>query len=186
MRIMTSAAAFRRRLRRDVIIIGVSVIAAFALAQSGFLQDFFAVTPESTLVGVFLAGILFTSLFTTPIAIAMFLSLAPGVNLLTMAGIGALGSVVGDLVLFGLIRFTFQEDVQHLLGMPKYRRLFHVFHRRTFRWMLPFLGALVIASPLPDELGIGLMGVSRMKASTLIVISYVMNAIGIALIYLAA
>ncbi len=179
---MASERLFHRRLKRDVVIISLSIVGAIALARSGVVQEFFLITPESTLVGIFLAGVLFTSLFTTPIAIAMFVSMAPGVDVLSMAAIGATGAVLGDLLIFGLIRFTFQADVQHLLSLPKYKRLFHVFQRRLFRWFLPFIGALIIASPLPDELGIGLMGVSKMKVTSLIAISYVMNAIGIALI----
>lgn len=183
---MVTDRGFRKRLRRDTLLIALSVAAALVLSASGMLEQLLLVNVESTIAGVFLAGVLFTSLFTTPIAIAMFASLASGLDALTMAGIGALGSVLGDLALFGLVRFTFQADLDHLLSLPKYRRLLHVFHRRTFRWMLPFVGALIIASPLPDELGIGLMGVSKMKTSTLIVISYIMNAIGILLIAWAA
>ncbi len=183
---MASDRGFRQRLRGDTLLIALSIAAALVLSTSGVLQEFFLVNMESSLIGVFLAGVLFTSLFTTPIAIAMFVAMAPGVDILTMAGIGALGSVLGDLALFGLVRFTFQADVDHLMSLPKYKRLFHVFHRRMFRWILPFLGALIIASPLPDELGIGFMGVSKMKTSTLVVVSYVMNAIGIALIAWAA
>lgn len=182
---MANNRGLHERLRRDTLLIALSIAAALILSASGVFERFFFLNGDSQLLGIFLAGILFTSLFTTPIAIAMFVSMAPGVDSVTMAGLGALGSVLGDLALFGLVRFTFQSDLDHLLRMPKYKRLFHVFHRRTFRWMLPFVGALIIASPLPDELGIGLMGVSKMKTSTLVVVSYIMNAIGIALIHLA-
>jgi hypothetical protein len=41
------------------------------------------------------------------------------------------------------------------------------------------LGALIIASPLPDEFGLALMGISRMRALVLMPISFVMNALGI-------
>ena len=102
------------------------------------------------------------------------------------AGVGGLGAVLGDLILFGLVRHSMREDVEHLVSLPRYRRFFAIFHRRMFRWILPFVGALIIASPFPDELGIALMGVTRMKPLTLIGISYVMNAIGIAIIGLAA
>ena len=182
----SKAAFFHRRLKRDALIIGLSIVAAVYTSKSGAMDAVFLVSPESELIGIFIAGLLFTSLFTTPIAIAMFVSIAPEVNIAVMALLGATGSIIGDLVLFGLIRHTFREDVEHLLSLRKLHRIVAIFHRRMFRWILPFVGALIIASPLPDELGIGLLGVSRMKASTLMLVSYVMNTIGIFLIGLAA
>lgn len=179
-------AHFRRRLRRDAIIIAISVVAAVYASTSGVLDTVFLVSPESEYIGIFIAGILFTSIFTTPIALAMFIAIAPEVNIFVMALLGAAGSVLGDLTLFALIRHTFRDDVEHLISLRRFHRVVALFHRRMFRWVLPFIGAIIIASPLPDELGIGLMGVSKMKTSTLIVVSYVMNAIGIALIAWAA
>ena len=183
---MAKDAQFRHRLKRDALIISLSIIAAVFAYQSGVLDTVFLVSPESELFGSLIAGLLFTSLFTTPFAIAMFAALAPEMNIAIMALLGATGSVLGDLVLFALIRHTFRDDLEHLLSLRKFRRMVAVFHRRVFRWILPFVGALIIASPLPDELGIGLMGVSRMKISTLVTISYVMNSIGILLIGITA
>ncbi|MFA7310094.1 MAG: hypothetical protein WC050_04275, partial [Candidatus Paceibacterota bacterium] len=91
-------------------------------------------------------------------------------------------AVLGDLTIFALVRFAFRRDVEHIMSVPKYKRFVAIFHRRMFRWVLPFLGALIIASPFPDELGMGLMGLSRMNTKSLIAISFVMNALGIALI----
>ncbi len=171
-----------RRLVKDVIIVACSVLAAFYLSRSGFLTNFFLVNGESELIGAFFAGILFTSLFTTPIAIAMFATLTPSINIFILSLIGAAGAVLGDLTIFWLVRYTFREDAEHIMTLPKYKRFFAVFHRRMFRWVLPFVGALIIASPFPDEIGLGLMGLSRMRVRDLMIISFVMNAIGIACI----
>lgn len=53
---------------------------------------------------------------------------------------------------------------------------------RLFRWVSFALGALIIASPLPDELGISLLGFSKMKTVWFVPVSYVFNGIGILLI----
>jgi hypothetical protein len=179
-------AAFRYKIAKDLFILGASVIVAIALSKSGLISNVFWVSGQSELIGAFLAGILFTSLFTTPIAIAMFISLSPVLNPVVMALVGACGAVIGDLALFGLIRYTFSRDVEHVLAQSGLKRFTATFHRRMFRWVLPFVGALIIASPLPDELGIGLIGVSRTNVRTLVSISFVMNALGIVLIGLAA
>lgn len=179
-------AVFRYKLAKDLFILVASVIVAIALSRSGLISHVFWVSGQSELIGAFLAGILFTSLFTTPIAIAMFISLSPTLNPIVMALAGACGAVIGDLTLFGLMRFTFRRDVEHVLAQPVYKRLAAALHRRMFRWVLPFVGALIIASPLPDELGIGLIGLSHTNVRTLVGISFVMNALGIVLIGWAA
>jgi uncharacterized membrane protein YdjX (TVP38/TMEM64 family) len=47
------------------------------------------------------------------------------------------------------------------------------------------LGAIIIASPLPDEMGVGLMGISKLKTSQFILLSFVLNAIGIFIVVTA-
>jgi hypothetical protein len=44
------------------------------------------------------------------------------------------------------------------------------------------LGAFIIASPLPDELGLTLMGMSKVRLAVLVPVSFVMNAVGIYLL----
>src|SRR3989304_3240061 len=53
------------------------------------------------------------------------------------------------------------------------------FRLRFFRWLIAFLGALVIASPLPDELGLMMMGFSKMRTLFFIPISFLLNSLGI-------
>ena len=57
---------------------------------------------------------------------------------------------------------------------------------RIFRWLIAFLGALIIASPLPDELGLTMMGFSKIKTSLFIPISFLLNSLGILIIGLIA
>ncbi len=53
---------------------------------------------------------------------------------------------------------------------------------KFFRWLTFLAGGLIIASPLPDELGISLLGFSKMKTSWFIPLSFAFNFIGILLI----
>ncbi|MDP3800322.1 MAG: hypothetical protein Q8Q90_02755, partial [bacterium] len=54
------------------------------------------------------------------------------------------------------------------------------FFRKSFlRWFTPFLGALIIASPFPDELGLVLMGLSKTNTKVFIPVSFGLNFIGI-------
>lgn len=184
---MLSKKKFRSHVRRDLLLFALSTIAAILLSQMGVLEQLFHLNVKSEYIAAFIAGILFTSFLTTPFAIATFLSLAPEMNVPLMVLIGASGAVFGDLFLFGIIRNTFKEDLDYLVKKEKIGQRFKaVFQRRAFRWIIPFVGALIIASPLPDELGIALMGVSSMRVHVLLPISFAMNALGISLVALIA
>ena len=52
--------------------------------------------------------------------------------------------------------------------------------------MLPIIGAIIIASPFPDEIGVSLMGLSKLSTPKFIFISYILNSIGLFLIVSAS
>lgn len=168
-----------QKLYRDLCIIAASIVFAIFLTRTGIFAEILLGSAENAYIGAFVAGLFFTSFFTTPLSIAAFATLAHSIDPFTLASIGVFGSVVGDLLLFLFVRHAVKEDMDSLLKIPTFNRLPHLFKRRIFHWILPFIGALVIASPLPDELGIALMGVSQMPLARLILISFAMNFLGI-------
>ena len=52
----------------------------------------------------------------------------------------------------------------------------------NIEFLVPLLGALIIASPFPDEIGLLMFGVSKLKYRELLVITYLLNTAGILLI----
>lgn len=176
---MRRASASISALKRDVFIFTLSTAAAVALTLSGILAEFLLITADIELFAAFAAGMFFTTFLTTPLSIAAFITIGHDMHPALMALCGASGAVLGDLVLFGLFRHAVRQDLDHLISLKRLRVLRAVFRRRMFRWLLPLLGALIIASPLPDELGIAIMGATAMRPRTLIVISFAMNFLGI-------
>ena len=87
--------------------------------------------------------------------------------------------MVGDLTIFFLVRDRFAEDIVEVLKISKSKKIIHFFKKGFFRWLSPVIGAIIIASPLPDEIGITMMGLSKTKLSLLIPISFIMNFIGV-------
>lgn len=55
-------------------------------------------------------------------------------------------------------------------------------HSHFYHWSLPALGALIMASPLPDEIGIALLSILHMRTYQFIVVSYFLKTTGIFLI----
>ena len=174
-------------LLHDILIIVVSVSIAATLIRTGFLAAILASTQGFQFIGSFIAGLFFTSVFTTAPAIVTFGEIARVSAILPMALFGAMGAVVGDLIIFRFIRDKFSE---HLLELVQHRhigkRVHTLFKLRLFRWLSLFVGGLIIAAPRPDELGCSLFGFSKLKTSWFIPLSFTFNFIGIVLIGLVA
>ena len=67
-----------------------------------------------------------------------------------------------------------------------WRRFHLLFKRRFFRWITFLAGGLILASPLPDELGVAVLGFSKMRLKYFALLSFVFNFLGIAVIGLVA
>lgn len=130
-------------------------------------------------LGAFVAGILFVCTATTGIGAVMLVILAKQLPILTLCLIAGLGAVLADLVMFHIFKDGLLEELEDIYNELHGRKLSHIFHSKAFRWTLPVLGALIIASPLPDELGVGLMGISKLSIWRFAGLSWILNSIGI-------
>lgn len=172
---------------RDLGVIGLSIFIAVILVRTDAIVGLLTRTQELEFLGSFVAGLFFTSIFTTAPAIVTLGEIAQEYSLFLTAVVGGAGAVVGDLIIFRFVRDRFSDHLTDLIktqGAGK--RLLKVFKRRSSRWLTFVVGGLIIASPLPDELGVTLLGFSKMKLGGFIALSFVFNSIGIYLIGLAA
>ena len=177
----------KKFLIQDIGIIFLSILVAVILLETEFLTNILTSTKELELVGSFIAGMFFTSVFTTAPAIATLGEIARANSIILTALFGGMGAVVGDLIIFRFVRDKLSE---HLMELIKHegagKRVRALFRLRSFRWFTALVGGLIIASPLPDELGISLLGCEKMKTSWFIPLSFIFNFLGIFLIGLIA
>jgi hypothetical protein len=169
----------RRRLLKDLIIVALSIFGAVYIGESALLIGIFGFAEEHLVISSFIGGLFFTSVFTTVPAMVFLGKLALTGDPSTIVLWGAFGAMVGDLVIFRFIRDHLFEDVGALFSTGTKMRFSHIFEYRFFRWSLAVLGALVISSPLPDELGLAMMGMTKMRTAIFLPISFVFNGIGI-------
>lgn len=173
------------KLVRDLVIAFFSTLLAIILVQTGIIEGWVKSFPSSFLLTSFFAGILYSSFFTSSIAVAVFIVLGvDGFNPLVVAVLGGIGSLCTDFLIFKFVRTNIFSDLKFVdkkLAKGFFSRLFL---RKPFRSLTFFLGLVVIASPLPDELGVGLLAASKLNVRNFIILSYVLNTIGIFLIVL--
>ena len=173
-----------KKLIIDILLITASVYFAIYLAHSGAIAWLVAAAGNNILLVSLVAGLFFTSFFTTPPAIAVFSGISHSGNPLLIALVGALGSVLGDSFLFFFVRERVAKDASFLMSGKRFKKALKLLKHKRFQRILPVIGALIIASPLPDELGLALIGVSSMKRSSFFLLSYCMNTLGILAILL--
>ncbi len=165
----------------DFAVIALGLIIATLLVQAGAIQEFLHLTEGIQGLTAFIAGIFFTSAFTLAPA-SVVLSQIKGIPSFEVALLGGLGAMVGDLILFLFIRDRFAEHIMKALGRSKWKSIVKSFHFGFMKYLAPVIGAAIIASPLPDEFGLMLMGASRMNVALLLPVAFFMNVVGVYLI----
>ncbi len=172
---------------QDIGIITLSILVAVLLIKTHVLSGILGATQNMDIIGSFVAGMFFTSIFTTAPAIVALASVSHNASILNVAFFGALGSVFGDVIIFKFIRDRLSEHLIVLIEHDSmWKRMKALFKFRYFRWLTFLMGGLILASPLPDELGISLLGFSKMKIKSFIFVSFVFNFLGILAICILA
>ncbi|MBI2450784.1 MAG: hypothetical protein HYV52_00375 [Parcubacteria group bacterium] len=171
---------------KDLAIIAFSVLIAILMVKTGALKTLLVSSQEVKLIGSFVAGIFFVSIFSAAPATVALAEIAQSNSIFWSAFFGGMGALVGDLIIFRFIKNRLTDDFLQLIRKTKSERLASLFRLRLFKWLIPFVGALVVASPLPDELGLMMMGLSKMKTSLFMPISFFLNFLGILTIGLIA
>ena len=171
---------------RDLALVILSIFVAIILAKTGALQDLITSTQEVIFIGSFVAGVFFTSVFTAAPATVALREIAQSNSVITVAILGGLGALFVALIIFRFVKDRVSEHFSYLIKVSKTERIVSIFKLKFFRWIIPFVGALIIASPLPDEIGVAMLGLSKMKNSYFILLSFLLNSAGILIIGLIA
>lgn len=172
---------------QDVAIIAFSILLAIVLVKANILSDILLTTQKLHTLGSFVAGMFFTSIFTTAPAIVTLGHIAKDNSIILNALFGAFGAVLGDIVIFQFIKDRLSEHLLDVIGHNSIWKRTHTLYKlKYFRWFTFLAGGLLIASPLPDELGIGLLGFTKMKLKQFVPLSLFFNFIGIVLIGILA
>lgn len=172
---------------KNLTIFASSLLFALILSRFEAFHAFLLSLGSLGYLGAFIAGILFVSTFTVATGAVILLVLAERLSPLEIGVIAGLGAVIGDFTIFRLIKNNLMQELtaiyDHIDGNHHFTK---VLHSQYFSWTLPVIGAIIIASPLPDEVGVSLMGISKMKTYQFLFISFLLNAVGIFLVVSAS
>lgn len=177
---------YKKKIFLDTVFVLISVAVAIYLEESGVIANFISLFGNFKILAAVIGGMFFTSVFTTASAIVLLGELSLGLPLFWLTLFAGIGSVLGDYMIFRFVKDKIIEDFKHIISYEKRKRIKQVFRRKLFRYFVPFIGGIILASPLPDELGITILSISKMKEKYFLPMSFTFNSLGILVIALIA
>ncbi len=148
-------------------------------ADTPFIKSAISHLGEWGYVGAVLAGICSVLTFTVAPALVVLYYLAERLNIFELAVLAGLGSVIGDFLIFSFFKDKVFVELEPIVTRLSQKPFMHIFQSPYFAWLTPVAGALIIASPLPDELGVTLLSASKLKRWHFILLSFTLNTIGV-------
>lgn len=180
--------AYKRAIPVSETIEGWIFVAATALTvylvKTGVMAKMLAHNEAFDIASAFISGFFFTSMLTAIPAAYAIAESAIFMPAWKLALIGGIGSMVGDLVMFRLMRSAFADRLIRAALHPAIRLIGRALSTGRLWWTAPVFGVIAFASPLPDEIGVLMMGLSRAKTSRLIVVAFITHTAGIYIIAL--
>lgn len=166
--------------KTSIFILSLSI--AWWLIKSGYLQSLVETIMPLRAVAEITAGVLYTSFLTAPISVAMLVILAQENNPVLTAALAGLGAVLGDFLIVKFFRERISSEVMEFSRQLHLQKINRILQKLHLDFLTPLIGAIIIASPLPDELGLMMLGVSKLNYRQIALISYILNTAGILLI----
>lgn len=164
----------------------LSLVALYFGADTEVFRAVVAHIAHAGYVGAMLMGMLYVSTFTVVPATVVLSQLAETANPMLLALAAGAGAVVGDVVIFRVVKDGVLEELRPVFTRIGSTRAACVLRSPRLQWLVPVLGALLIASPFPDEIGIGLMGLTGIRLWHFVVLSFGLSSIGILMIVTTA
>lgn len=164
---------------KNTLFLVASIIIFFYFADTDLVKSIIERVGGLGYLGAFITGIFFVSTFTVAPASVVLFYLARELNPFGVALAAGMGGVLGDYIIFRFLRDRVFEELKPVFTKLGGSRITRLLATPYFAWLAPVIGALIIASPFPDEVGIGLLGASKLKSWQFIALSLALNTLGI-------
>lgn len=166
--------------------LAVAALFVFVIAlDTSIVQALLSSIENLGIPGIILSGMLFVSFFTAAPAVVLLVELGYVYSPLEVAFYGAIGSAVGDLIILKLFEERIAHELKPLVRKWKLSPILRAIRSKRNRERATLAGMIAIASPLPDEIGIGLLGIAHLPTVSLLVVTFLLNAAGILILVLA-
>ena len=156
----------------------MSYIVVFGLFAVIGPQDVHHLVEPLGIGGIIVAGALYTYGFTASLGAVLLIAIAPDHSPFLMAFLGALGATAADITIFKFLKGNLRHEVLRIARFKPVRFILSspIVKNRVARTILGFL---VIASPLPDEVGVAFLSMTRISLSQFRLVTFAANFVGV-------
>ncbi len=183
-RVMHHARRFHVRYGNLVLIV-LGIIAGVWLIYNPDILLFLAEDESLGYAGTFALGFFYPYGVTTPAAIAGFFLLGKTISPWLIALVGAAGALISDFLIFYFIRhklldhldrFTKRFNVRiHVAG--------HMVQRHsTLKHLVPIVAGMIVASPLPTEIAIGIFAAIKFEMKKFLLYAFLFHFVSILIV----
>jgi hypothetical protein len=135
--------------------------------------------------GTFLAGLLYPYALTSAAGTGILLILAKEQSLLLAGAIAGFGALISDIILFFFVKHGFRDETEKLSKEKVVRTVNRWIPDSIREYFLSVFASILIASPLPTEIGIMLLAsIKHISVKKFIIIVYLLHASAIFIILL--
>lgn len=164
----------------------LSFIIIYYLFQNSNISDWISNLERFSYLGSFIAGIFISFGFSAVLGIGFFIALNPQ-NIILAAILGGFGAMIGDLIIFKSIKFSFMDEFKELEKTKAIHKIEEIVKKKKrvviLHYLLYIFAGLALATPLPDEIGVVMLaGLTTIKPLKLVVISFIVHTAAIFLI----
>ncbi len=170
-----------------LLLLTTTIALSYYLFSLSIIKDFVTNLNQFGYFSQFIAGVLFSFGFTTPLSIGFFITSHPS-NILLASVVAGVGSVIGDMVIFKTIKFSFMNEFKELEKKKAIKKIENIVknnkHVLIRHYLIYISAGIILMSPLPDEMGISMLaGLTTIKQGTLALISFILHTIPFFLIF---
>ena len=165
----------------------ITIVLAYVIFNARDFLPVHSLLISMGFVGTLLSGIGYTYGFTAAPATAILMILAKEQNIVLAGLVAGIGSLIGDILIFKFIRHSFDDEIKKLSQSGPVRKLHLHTPAIVKKYFLSVMALFVIASPLPDEIGVCMLAAcTKIEMRTFSVISYALNTSGIMMFLILA
>ena len=177
---------FHRLKHPKILILIGTIIFAYIIFKGRNFGPFHDFLTEIGYLGYLIAGGFYAYGFTAAPSTAVLLAIAKQQNLFFGALIAGIGALIGDLIIFFLIKYPLNKEIKEI-KREKIVKFLEKEEDRIFgkykRYALAAFAGILIATPLPTEIGITLLStIRRMSLKKFMIIAYILHTLGIFII----
>ena len=192
---------------RNSIYLAAGLVVAYLIISTDRFDAVVVELRSMQYFGILLSGLFYAFSLTTAPATAIFYKLGSSFSPVLIAGIGAFGTTVGDYLIFRFVKNKLMGELRmltdevgskiffrnsifyrifpfsNLLLSKSFRiSMFKIGKSKAWRTATIVLAGAVIMLPIPDEIGVAMMGAVNFKTKYFLLMSYCLNFAGILMI----